>query len=90
MIRSNPLALFFSASIFDPSPGTDPGPKPHTPPSLSIFVNTFLLGQLDEKSYKRFGWWTLAVVGIYLVYGVFAAQAKDDEAKWVEAGGWGG
>ncbi|KAG2495203.1 hypothetical protein HYH03_006809 [Edaphochlamys debaryana] len=46
-------------------------------PCGSIFVNTFLLGQLDEQSYERFGWWTLAVVLIYLLYGVFAAEAKD-------------
>eukprot|EP00198_Chlamydomonas_reinhardtii_P001119 XP_001690454.1 cationic amino acid transporter [Chlamydomonas reinhardtii] len=47
-------------------------------PCGSIFVNTFLLGQLDEQSYKRFGWWTLAVVIVYLVYGIFAAQAQDN------------
>ncbi len=25
-------------------------------PCGSVFINTFLLGQLDEQSYKRFGW----------------------------------
>ncbi len=47
-------------------------------PCGSIFVNTFRLGQLDELSYRRFGWWTLAVVLVYLLYGIFAAQAQDN------------
>ncbi|PNH00966.1 Cationic amino acid transporter 1 [Tetrabaena socialis] len=47
-------------------------------PCGSLFVNTFLLGQLDVRSYKRFGWWTLAVALIYFLYGIFAAQNKDD------------
>ncbi|KAG2495204.1 hypothetical protein HYH03_006810 [Edaphochlamys debaryana] len=46
-------------------------------PCGSIFVNTFLTGQLNKRAYRRFGWWTVAVVVLYLLYGVFAAEAKD-------------
>ncbi|KXZ44274.1 hypothetical protein GPECTOR_70g505 [Gonium pectorale] len=49
-------------------------------PCGSIFVNTFLLGQMDKDSYERFGWWTLAVTLIYVCYGVFASQNKDDKS----------
>ncbi|KAJ9514584.1 hypothetical protein QJQ45_016315 [Haematococcus lacustris] len=45
-------------------------------PAASIFVNTFLLGQLDQKSYERFGWWTLASTSIYLVYGMVAQEVS--------------
>ncbi|GLI69367.1 hypothetical protein VaNZ11_013943 [Volvox africanus] len=48
-------------------------------PCASIFVNIFLLGQLSVESYERFGWWTLGVSLLYVLYGVFAAQIKDDK-----------
>ncbi|GFH08147.1 AA_permease_C domain-containing protein [Haematococcus lacustris] len=46
-------------------------------PAASIFVNTFLLGQLDQKSYERFGWWTLAATCLYLFYGMVCQEAHD-------------
>ncbi|GLC61629.1 hypothetical protein PLESTB_001784700 [Pleodorina starrii] len=50
-------------------------------PCASIFINTFLLGQLSMESYQRFGWWTLGVTLLYCVYGIFAAQVKDDKTQ---------
>lgn len=47
-------------------------------PCMSIFLNTFLLGQLDTASYQRYGGWAAALVATYLVYGALAAQAQDD------------
>lgn len=44
-------------------------------PAGSIFVNCFLLGQLDEKSYIRFAWWTVAAAAIYFVYGAVAQES---------------
>ncbi|GFR47301.1 hypothetical protein Agub_g8988 [Astrephomene gubernaculifera] len=49
-------------------------------PCASVFVNTFLLGQLSQESYERFGWWTLGVTALYTVYGIFAAQRKDNKS----------
>mmetsp|Transcript_1343 Transcript_1343/g.2143 ORF Transcript_1343/g.2143 Transcript_1343/m.2143 type:complete len:645 (+) Transcript_1343:109-2043(+) len=50
-------------------------------PAASIFVNTFLLGQLDVASYVKFGWWTCSIVGLYLVYGCVAQEAHDRREK---------
>ncbi|MEW5318521.1 MAG: hypothetical protein WDW38_009737 [Sanguina aurantia] len=44
---------------------------------VSIFVNLFLLGQLDQKSYLRFGWWTVAAMGVYYSYSMIAGEVKD-------------
>ncbi|MEW5304712.1 MAG: hypothetical protein WDW36_007304 [Sanguina aurantia] len=46
-------------------------------PCVSIFVNLFLLGQLDQKSYLRFGWWTVAAMGVYYSYSMIAGEVKD-------------
>ncbi|KAJ9511687.1 hypothetical protein QJQ45_017993, partial [Haematococcus lacustris] len=46
-------------------------------PALSIFVNTFLLGQLDVRSYERFGWWILGTVCLYFFYGMISQEAHD-------------
>ncbi len=54
-------------------------------PCASLFVNTFLLGQLNQESYLRFGWWTLAVAGVYFLYGIFASQSKDVRVAAEEA-----
>lgn len=48
-------------------------------PCISIFVNLFLLGQLDVASYKRFGWWSLAAMGIYFLYSMVAGEIKDEK-----------
>ncbi|KAI8474786.1 MAG: cationic amino acid transporter [Monoraphidium minutum] len=37
-------------------------------PALSMAFNIFLLGQLGEFAYVRFGYWTAACVGCYLLY----------------------
>ncbi len=54
-------------------------------PCASLFVNTFLLGQLNLTAYKRFAWWTLAVAGVYFLYGIFASQSKDARVAAEEA-----
>ncbi|KAK9061362.1 hypothetical protein SSX86_018543 [Deinandra increscens subsp. villosa] len=42
-------------------------------PSVSIFLNIFLLGNLDGPSYARFGFFSAVAVVVYLVYSVHAS-----------------
>ncbi|KAL6960097.1 Cationic amino acid transporter 6, chloroplastic [Sarracenia purpurea var. burkii] len=42
-------------------------------PSISIFLNIFLLGSLDGPSYVRFGFFSALTVLVYLLYGVHAS-----------------
>ncbi|XAR64933.1 hypothetical protein NMG60_11008834 [Bertholletia excelsa] len=42
-------------------------------PSISIFLNIFLLGSLDGPSYLRFGFFSGLTVLVYLLYGVHAS-----------------
>lgn len=42
-------------------------------PSMSIFLNIFLLGSLDGASYARFGSFTALAVLVYVFYGVHAS-----------------
>ncbi|KAH0453139.1 hypothetical protein IEQ34_017463 [Dendrobium chrysotoxum] len=42
-------------------------------PAISIFLNVFLLGLLDQPSYVRFGLFTAFAVVFYLLYGVHAS-----------------
>eukprot|EP00798_Chlamydomonas_sp_ICE-L_P022436 gene22436-29548_t len=39
----------------------------------SLFLNTFLLSQLSESGYITFGYWTVFVVGVYLLYSMPAS-----------------
>lgn len=47
-------------------------------PAASVFLNTFLLGQLDQLAYERFGIWTAAITAIYILYGIHSATLLDD------------
>ncbi|OVA06060.1 Amino acid/polyamine transporter I [Macleaya cordata] len=42
-------------------------------PSISIFLNVFLLGSLDRPSYIRFGCFSVVVVLVYILYSVHAS-----------------
>ncbi|KAK4283982.1 hypothetical protein QN277_000877 [Acacia crassicarpa] len=42
-------------------------------PSMSIFLNVFLLGALDRPSYVRFGFFSAIVVLVYIFYSVHAS-----------------
>lgn len=42
-------------------------------PSVSIFLNVFLLGSLDRPSYIRFGYFSAFIVLVYVFYSVHAS-----------------
>ncbi|KAL8518197.1 hypothetical protein ACS0TY_009533 [Phlomoides rotata] len=42
-------------------------------PSISIFLNIFLLGSLDKPSYVRFGFFSVGVILVYVFYGVHSS-----------------
>lgn len=52
-------------------------------PSISIFVNIFLLGSIDKDSFVRFGVWTLLLLVYYILFGLHASYdtAKEFEAQ---------
>ncbi|CAN8257146.1 unnamed protein product [Cochlearia groenlandica] len=59
-------------------------------PCLSIFLNMFLLGSMEARSYVRFGWFSGVIVVVYLLYGVHASSdaeangsfgVKDDDGQ---------
>ncbi|KAL3323840.1 hypothetical protein AABB24_038157 [Solanum stoloniferum] len=48
-------------------------------PSMSIFLNIFLLGSLDRPSYVRFGFFSALAVLVYVLYSVHASfDAEED------------
>lgn len=48
-------------------------------PSISIFLNIFLLGSLDRPSYVRFGFFSALAVLVYVFYSVHASfDAEED------------
>ncbi|KAI4988253.1 hypothetical protein ZWY2020_029883 [Hordeum vulgare] len=51
-------------------------------PSASIFINIFLLGSIDGKSFMRFGIWTVALLVYYFFVGLHASY---DTAKVLAA-----
>ncbi|EEE53600.1 hypothetical protein OsJ_36854 [Oryza sativa Japonica Group] len=62
-------------------------------PSASIFINIFLLGSIDGRSFMRFGVWTAALLAYYFFFGLHAsydtakALAAEVAAGKVEEGG---
>ncbi|XP_047322694.1 cationic amino acid transporter 7, chloroplastic-like [Impatiens glandulifera] len=42
-------------------------------PTMSIFLNVFLLGFIDKASYVRFGFFSVLIVLVYVLYGVHAS-----------------
>ncbi|KAF5770532.1 putative amino acid/polyamine transporter I, cationic amino acid transporter [Helianthus annuus] len=48
-------------------------------PCVSIFLNIFLLGNLDGPSYARFGFFSALAVVVYLAYSVHASFDSEEE-----------
>lgn len=48
-------------------------------PSMSIFLNIFLLGSLDRPSYVRFGFFSGLVVVVYILYSVHSSFDAERE-----------
>lgn len=46
-------------------------------PALSVGVNAFLLGQLKQAAYKRFGVWTALVSVVYVLYSMPASAHRE-------------
>ncbi|KAK6144625.1 hypothetical protein DH2020_021445 [Rehmannia glutinosa] len=56
-------------------------------PSISIFLNIFLLGSLDRPSYVRFGFFSGLAVLVYILYSVHSSfDAEKDGALSQKAG----
>ena len=58
-------------------------------PALSIAVNLFLLGSIDEDSFIRFGIWTAIILLYYFFWGLHSSYdtAKAAETKRLEKAG---
>ncbi|KAL5710518.1 Cationic amino acid transporter 7 [Ranunculus cassubicifolius] len=54
-------------------------------PSISIFLNVFLLGSLDGPSYIRFGFFSGLAVLVYVLYSVHTSFDAQGEGSYVEA-----
>ena len=52
-------------------------------PSISIFINIFLLGSIDKDSFIRFAFWTVLLLVYYVLLGLHASydKAKEFEAQ---------
>eukprot|EP00775_Hariotina_reticulata_P001934 gene1934-2264_t len=50
-------------------------------PAVSMFINTFLLGQLNHLAFIRFAIWTGAITVVYLFYSMHASAAKEDKDR---------
>lgn len=56
-------------------------------PSISIFLNIFLLGSLDRPSYVRFGFFSALSVLVYLLYSVHASFDAEEDGKLSHSNG---
>lgn len=50
-------------------------------PSVSIFLNIFLLAALDRRSYERFGYFSVLAVLVYVFYSVHASFDAEEEGS---------
>lgn len=50
-------------------------------PSISIFLNIFLLGSLDGQSYVRFGFFSALAVLVYVLYSVHASSDAEADGS---------
>ncbi|XP_024971110.1 cationic amino acid transporter 6, chloroplastic-like isoform X1 [Cynara cardunculus var. scolymus] len=50
-------------------------------PSVSIFLNVFLLGNIDKPSYVRFGFFSAVIVLVYVLYSVHASFDGEQEGN---------
>ncbi|PIN26633.1 Amino acid transporter [Handroanthus impetiginosus] len=56
-------------------------------PSISIFLNIFLLGSLDRPSYVRFGFFSALAVVIYVLYSVHSSFDAEKEGALSQKNG---
>ncbi|XP_028799395.1 cationic amino acid transporter 7, chloroplastic-like isoform X2 [Neltuma alba] len=56
-------------------------------PSMSIFLNVFLLGALDGPSYSRFGFFSAIAVLVYVFYSVHASFDAEGDGSLGEKNG---
>ncbi|PIA28161.1 hypothetical protein AQUCO_07200067v1 [Aquilegia coerulea] len=54
-------------------------------PSISIFLNVFLLGSLDGPSYLRFGFFSALAVLVYILYSVHTSFDAQGDGFYVQA-----
>lgn len=52
-------------------------------PSISIFLNIFLLGSLDRPSYVRFGFFSALAVLVYVFYSVHASFDAEGDGSLI-------
>ncbi|KAJ9545897.1 hypothetical protein OSB04_025604, partial [Centaurea solstitialis] len=50
-------------------------------PSVSVFLNIFLLGNIDRPSYVRFGFFSAVIVLVYVLYSVHASFDGEQEGS---------
>ncbi|KAI3783664.1 hypothetical protein L1987_42750 [Smallanthus sonchifolius] len=50
-------------------------------PCVSIFLNIFLLGNIDASSYVRFGFFSFVVVLVYVLYSVHSSFDNEEEGS---------
>ncbi|KAJ7526545.1 hypothetical protein O6H91_16G011400 [Diphasiastrum complanatum] len=91
LMISGGMAIGFTTVFWMRVPVVQKGEKWEAPlmpflAAASIFLNVFLLGSVDRKSYKRFGIWSGIAVCFYVVYSVHAtydaeARSKDESSK---------
>lgn len=53
-------------------------------PSISIFLNIFLLGSLDRPSYVRFGYFSALAVLVYVLYSVHASFDAQGDGSYIQ------
>ncbi|XP_002269556.1 cationic amino acid transporter 6, chloroplastic [Vitis vinifera] len=53
-------------------------------PSISIFLNIFLLGSLDRPSYVRFGYFSALAVLVYVLYSVHASFDAQEDGYYIQ------
>ncbi|KAK2968166.1 hypothetical protein RJ640_018259 [Escallonia rubra] len=56
-------------------------------PSISIFLNIFLLGSLDKPSYMRFGFFSALSVLVYVLYSVHASFDAEEDGTLTQKNG---
>ncbi|XP_058087972.1 cationic amino acid transporter 7, chloroplastic-like [Magnolia sinica] len=56
-------------------------------PSISIFLNVFLLGSLDGPSYTRFGFFSVLAILVYVLYSVHASFDAEGDGILLQKNG---
>lgn len=53
-------------------------------PCVSIFLNIFLLGNIDAPSYVRFGVFSVVIVLVYVLYSVHSSFDGEQEGSFCQ------